>query len=217
MSSCLRIIIPALILFFPGTLWAQIPGGETPAALNLPPLSGPQRKTLLLIAREAVEAALETRSSREATVDGRLRAPQPLVVSIYVDGELRARSWRLKPYQPLYLDARDVTYEAINRPRDKDSPLTPAELVRAEISLAVLSGYSRAQDDREVPPRSAVIVLSGFTEALGLPGDVESDSAADLLSHACERAGLRPRVWLLPQAATIFYAQADGSREERAK
>ena len=208
---CLRLTIILLLLSFPAPVLAQTPGGE--GLVKLPLLSGPQRKTLLLIAREAVDAALETRASREATVDARLRAPQPLVVSIYVDGELRARSWRLKPYQPLYLDARDVTYEAINRPRDKDSALTPAELARAQIGLTALSGYTRARDDRDVPPRSAVIVLSGFTEALGLPGDVPSDSAADLLSHACERAGLRPQIWLLPQTA-IFYSQADGAREE---
>ena len=208
---CLRLTVFLLILSLPASLWAQTPGGE--GLVKLPLLSGPQRKTLLLIAREAVDAALETRASREATVDARLRVPQPLAVSIYVDGRLRARSWRLKPYQPLYLDARDVTYEAINRPRDKDSPLTPAELARAQIGLAVLSGYTRALDDRDVPPRSAVIVLSGFTEAVGLPGDVASDSIADLLSHACERAGLRPRIWLLPQT-TIFYAQVDGAREE---
>lgn len=209
-----RLLTITLVLSLPASLWAQTPGGE--GSVKLPLLSGPQRKTLLLIAREAVDATLENRSSREATVDARLRVTQPLVISIYVDGELRARSWRLKPYQPLYLDARDVTYEAINRPRDKDSPLTTAELARAEIGLTVLSGYTRALDDRDVPPHSAVIVLSGFTEALGLPEDVESNGIADLLSHACERAGLRPRIWLLPQTA-IFYAQVDGTREEHAR
>lgn len=207
-------IFICLILLFPAAAWAQGPGGD--AYLKLPLLSGPQRKALLLIAREAVDATLETRASRAATVDGRLRVPQPAVISLYVNGELRSRSWRLKPDRPLYLDVRDLTYEAINRPRDKDDSLTPAELAGAQIGLAVLSGYTRVQDDREVPPRSAVIVLSGFTEAVGLPGDVDSDSVADLLSHACERAGLRPHVWLLPQT-TIFYAQVDGTREESAK
>lgn len=210
----LWVIVLILMWSLPASLGAQMPGGEGGGILKPPPLSGPQRKTLLLIAREAVEAVLEARESRQATVEPRLMVHQPLVVSIYVDGELRSRSWRLKPDRPLYIDARDVTYDAVNRPRDNGFPLSEDELARAEIGLAVLSGYTRAQDERDVPPRSAVIVLSGFTEAVGLPGDVESDDAADLLSHASERAGLRPRVWLLPQT-TIFFAGADMFREER--
>ncbi|MDR2945653.1 MAG: hypothetical protein LBV79_02765 [Candidatus Adiutrix sp.] len=204
--------IAALLLgCWPGALLAQAPP-EGEGQFALPRLSGPQKSTLLLIAREAVDAALEGRASREATVDARLQMPQPLVISIYVDGKLRSRAWRLKPAQPLYIDARSVTEEAIDEPRDGGAPLGADELARAKIGLAVLSGYMRVADDRGVPPRSAVVVLSGFTEALGLPGDVKSNAAADLLTFACERAGLRPNIWLLPQTA-VFYAQADGTQE----
>lgn len=199
----------ALILM-PGLAWAQMPEGD-PNPPALPLLTGPQKRTLLTIARESVAATLEGRSPREATVEPRLTEPQPMVVSLYVDGKLRGRSWRLRGYEPLYLGARDLTYEALTEPRVSDQPLSIDELSRAVISLAVLSNYLRAADDRDIPPRTAVIIYSGFTEWMAMPGDV-AGAAADLLSYACEQAGLRPNIWLLPQT-TIFSAQVEAIRE----
>ena len=167
---------------------------------------------LLLIAQEALTAALENRPSREARVEPRLRAAQPLVVSIYVDGHLRARAWRLKNPEPLFLAARDLVQMALAEPKISDPPLRPDELARAKVGLAVLGRYARAKDDTEVPPRSAVIIYNGFIEWLALPGDAPGDSAADLLSFACAQAGLRPQIWLLP-STTIFHAPAEVIRE----
>jgi AMMECR1 domain-containing protein len=86
-------------------------------------------------------------------------------------------------------------------------------LGRVEIGLDLLSGYAPAKDETEIPPRSAVIIYSGFTEWLALPGDVKSDRAADLLTYACQQAGLRPGAWLLPEETAIFSAQVDSARE----
>jgi hypothetical protein len=179
-----------------------------------PPLTGPEKRVLWLIAKEAVTAALEDRASREATVEARLSLPQPMVVSIYLDGKLRARTWRLKDSQPLYLEARDLTHEALTRPKVGQGNLSPEDLARAEVSAAVFGEYTQVKDDTEVPPGSGVIVFSGFKDGLALPGDVSSsESAADLLTYACEQAGLRPKVWLLPQVATIFAAKVEEIRE----
>jgi AMMECR1 domain-containing protein len=180
-------------------------------------LKGNDKHILLLIAQEAIAAARESRPSREARVGPRLEAAQPLVVSLYVDGRLRARAWKLKALQPLYLAARDLIGAALANPKVSDQPLTREELARAKVGLAVLGKYAPAKDDTEVPPRSAVIIYNGFTEWLALPGDVPGDvpggrPAADLLSYACEQAGLRPQVWLLP-STTIFSAPADEIRE----
>jgi hypothetical protein len=190
------------------------PAPVLPPGQQAPPLTGPEKRVLWLIAKEAVTAALEDRASREATVDARLSLPQPMVVSIYVDGKLRARTWRLKDSPPLYLEARDLTKEALTRPKIGEGNLSPEELARAEVSAAVLGEYTQVKDDTEVPSGSGVIVYSGFKEGLALPGDVSSsESAADLLSYACEQAGLRPKIWLLPEVATIFAAKVEDIRE----
>jgi AMMECR1 domain-containing protein len=182
----------------------------------LPPLTGAQRNVLLQIAREAIDATLENRESRAATVEARLNEPQPIVVTVYVDGKLRGRAWSLKSSTPLFENAREITYQAIDEPRTGGEMLSLEELARAEVAVAILGKYTKAADDREVPPKSAVIIYNGFTEWMALPGDVESGKAADLLSYACEQAGLRPNVWLLPQTS-IFWATVEEVREKRAE
>ena len=197
-----------LALFLAATAGAQ-PAGN---ASSWPGMKSQEKKVLLLIAREALNAALENRQSREAKVDQRLRAAQPMVLSLYVDGQLRARAWSLKNPQPIYMAARDMVQMALAEPKVSDKPLSADEMSRAKIGLAVLGHYTQAKDDTEIPPRSAVIIYNGFTEWLGLPGDVPGGSVADVLSYACGQAGLRPQVWLLP-STTIFYAPAEEIKE----
>jgi AMMECR1 domain-containing protein len=202
-------LIVFLLLLKSSLLLAQ---AAPPPASSLPALTGQQKRILLLIAREALNAALENRAPREPRVGPRLEVSQPMVVSLYVDKKLRSRAWKLKSTLPLYQEASALTAAAISRPAGNFAPLRPEELARAEISLAVLTNYSRANDDREVPPRAAVIIYNGFTEHLALPGDIESNKAADLLSHACQEAGLRPQAWLLPETV-IFSARVEELRE----
>lgn len=193
-------------------LWAQ--GQPRSVQVSWPSLTGAQKSVLVQIAREAIVATLENRESRAATVEPRLKQPQPLAISVYVDGRLRGRAWRLKTAAPLFENVRDVTYEAIDEPKTGGEMLSLEELSRAEVAVAVLGSYTKAVSDQDIPPRSAVVIYNGFTEWLALPGDVDSDSTADLLRHGCEEAGLRPNVWLLPQT-TLFWAEVDQAREKK--
>ncbi len=206
----LTLITTLLLITTVAPLYTQQPPN---LELGFPELTGLQRRTLLLIARESIDSRLEGRLPREATVEARLTIPQALVASIWVDNKLRARAWRLLNPGPLYLEARDLVLEAINAPKVTLDPITLDELSCAKVSLAVLSDYKQAEDDKEVPPGSAVIIYSGFTEWLALPGDIESNKAADLLSYACQQAGLRPNIWLLPQKTVIYSAKVEGARE----
>lgn len=207
-----KIIILILVIFISASqAWAQNTGSGLSTG-HIPALTGPQKRTLSLIAREAVDATIEGRPSREATVDPRLMLAQPMVVSIFVDGELRARAWRLTELRPIYLQARDLTYLALSTPKVTKRPVKQEELQKARVSVAVLSDFTLAKDESEVPPGAAVVIYHGFTEWLGLPGDIASDKAKDLLAHICQQAGLRPMVWLLPQT-TIYSAQVEGTTE----
>lgn len=203
-----------LIISYQSTLFAQ--RAETSSIPGVPDLTGPQKRVLLLIAKEALNATLESRPSREATVEPRLTLPQPVVVSIYVDNRLRARAWRLRGLQSLYIDVQDLTHEAINVPKITSEPLTIDDLSRAEVGVAVLSQYLSAKDDRDVPPGEAVIIYNGFIEWLAIPGDIKSKKPADLLSYACEQAGLRPNAWLMAHKTTIYAARVEELRERKA-
>jgi len=204
-------IMPAILFL---TFFMAGPAGTQPIAnaQPWPELRVQEKKVILLIAREALNAAVENRPSREARVERRLQTAQPMVLSLYVDGNLRARAWSLKNPQPIYLAARDLVQTALTESKVSDQPLNQEEMARAKIGLAVLGHYAQAKDDTEIPPRSAVIIFNGFTEGLALPGDVPGGSAADILSYACEQAGLRPQVWLLPNT-TIFYTPAEETKE----
>lgn len=207
--ACLMaVLLVSAFLWAPSLVQAQTGGAAVQS--KLPALTGPQKRTLMLIAREALTATLENRPSREATVEPRLMQPQPMVVSIYVDGRLRARAWRLTELTPIYLAARDLTYLALSTPRVSKNPLTLEELHRAQISLAVLSNYTLVTRENEIPNRSAIVLYHGFTEWLTLPDDLPSDDPVQRLEYTCVQAGLRPKVWLLPQT-TIYTADVEGT------
>ncbi|MGL4208343.1 MAG: AMMECR1 domain-containing protein [Candidatus Adiutrix sp.] len=196
-------------------LWAY--GAESWAQQLVPSppiLTGPQQNVLLLIAREAIDATLENRQEREPTVASRLRAVQPLVISIYVNNQLRKRTWALIPQGPLFSEVSFLTFEAIHNSKISSPPLTVRELAEAQISVAILTNFKPAKDDSEVAPDEAVIIYNGFTEWVGLSGDGGSNNATDLLRHTSRQAGLRPNAWLLPQT-TIFSATSHEFRETR--
>ena len=176
-------------------------------AQNFPPLTNTEERDLNLIAQEAILSKLEGRPARQPQVGPRLMMAQGLVVSIYIENKLVGRTWRLREPLPLAQGALALTQTALDDPKEPFSALSLDDLEQAVAVATPLDHYQRVADDRQVPPRSAVIVYKGFTEAVGLPGDVPSAEASDLLSFACEMAGLRPGTWMLPDAA-IFTATA---------
>jgi hypothetical protein len=176
-------------------------------------LTGPEKKQLLAIAREPLSAALEGRPVLTPNVGQRLMVRKPVVVSLFLDGKLIARSWEIKEYGPLATQIMGLSSLFLSSPQFGRIP-EPEELSRGKIHLAILGRFNQVPDDKAVGEGEGVVILNGFKEGVATPMDIPpGGSIQDMLRIASEIAGLRPNAWLLPETS-ILTSPADEALEE---
>jgi hypothetical protein len=130
-----------------------------------------------------------------------------MVVSLYLNGQLAARTWRLEGLGQLRPMASELGAEILVDPKI-GRLLTEAERPQATISVAILRNLQPAKDDRDIGPHQAAIVFYGMRQSVGLPSDAPPPlKAKDLLGLTCQLVGLRPGAWMTGQG-TILTAQA---------
>ena len=175
-------------------------------------LSARELNYLLKVAEEPLLALKESRPPRPLTdsaSSGALNQTLPAVVTLWLDGQILARAWEIRQPQPLVAGVEALAAKVLDSP-DQGRVPTIEEWPRVKVGLAVLHQLAEAADEKEVAKGQAVVVLEGFTIGLGLPKDMTCQyESADLLSKACQMAGLRPNAWLLPDKLTIFSAAVD--------
>jgi hypothetical protein len=169
-------------------------------AFQIPPLT---RRDLLALAREPLTAALTNREPRVPKPNPALATALPMVVSLYLNGQLAARAWVLENPGPLGETATRLGAQILVDPQ-LGRILSPEELARATFGVAILRDLKPARDDRDLGPNQAAIVFNGLKQAVGLPSDAPPPKKArDLLSLTCQLAGLRPGAWLTSQTTII--------------
>jgi AMMECR1 domain-containing protein len=132
-----------------------------------------------------------------------------MAVTLWLDGQILARAFEIRQPQPIVDGILALAQKVLAEPDEGRVP-TMEEWPRVKVGVAVLHGLLEAQSDQEVGAGQAVVVLEGFTIGVGLPKDMPSRyQSSDLLSKACQMAGLRPNAWLLPEKVTIFAALVD--------
>jgi hypothetical protein len=170
--------------------------------------TGPEKLELIAIAREPVAAAFEGRAPRSPLPNPKYNRAYPLVVSLFLNGELVARSWEIQRPAPLIDSLPSLVSQVLTDPK-YGRVITPEEEESVKFGVGVFSRFEQIQDDKGVKQGDGVVVLVGFKEGVALPSDVPTGAAAaDLLSRASEIGNMRKGGWLLPNAS-IFRAYVD--------
>jgi hypothetical protein len=163
--------------------------------------------------KEPLLAAVEGRAVRTPRPNSSLKAPLPLVVSLYLNGQLAARTWRLEGLGPLSETALALGAEILVNPK-LGRILKPEEWPQATFGVAVLNDLKAARDDRDIGPTQAAIVFYGLKQSVGLPSDAPPpQKAKDLLGLTCQLVGLRPGAWMTG-SGSILTAQAAEALEK---
>lgn len=160
-------------------------------------LDSNERETLILIARRAIESALEGRPMQWPETSEALRRPAGAFVTLTIDGELRGCIGTIFPASPLCeAVAGNARHAAFDDPRFPI--LTREELQGVEIEISVMGPVTRVLDPAEIEVgRDGLIFARGIRKGLLLP-QVATEYGWDretFLRHTCLKAGLPADSW----------------------
>jgi len=181
-------------------------------------LTQEQRKTLLRIARESLEAAVRSQPYQPQVDDPELRKPGAAFVTLKEHGELRGCIGTIEPREPLFLNvAHMARASALEDPRFPQ--VRPAEVPNLTIDISVMSPPQPVTDvDNIEVGVHGLIIERGANKGLLLPQvPVEWGWDRDeFLDHTCLKAGLPRGSWrsgeckLYSFAAEVFGEETDG-------
>jgi AmmeMemoRadiSam system protein A len=163
-------------------------------------LNEDQRRRLLKLARESIEAVLEGRVPERSAdeFDGDLRRPAGTFVTLRTqDGDLRGCIGSIRAHEPLY---RAVISSAINAAfRDpRFLPVRRDELPELELEISVMGPIEPVERIEEIEVgRDGLILSRGRFAGLLLP-QVATEYRWDretFLDQTCIKAGMRPGSW----------------------
>jgi AmmeMemoRadiSam system protein A len=184
-------------------------------------LNKAQRKRLLEIARNSIEAYLKTNKKMELTeTDPLLLKEMGAFVTLHKHGELAGCIGSLLGKQPLYLTVRDMAVEAaVDDPRF--SPVTLQELKDIEIEISALTPLKRIESADEIKMGThGVLLRRGFNSGVFLPQVAAETgwSKEEFLSNLCShKAGLPALAWKDKSTEIyIFTAEVFSEKEVQA-
>ncbi len=174
------------------------------------PLGNDEKRSLLQIARRAIESALTHGAALEIPVPtGNLAASQGVFVTLHRRGRLRGCIGRVASVEPLAVVVADCAVAAATGD-PRFSPLEIAELREVQIELSVLSFPQRAAPEQLQPGIHGVIVSQQNRRGVLLPQVAAEHrwSRERFLEETCQKAGLAPDAWQNPDTCIeIFTAQ----------
>jgi 8-oxo-dGTP diphosphatase len=189
-----------------------VAGGEAAAAPSVAaqPIGPEDRKRILRIAREALEAAVlgcELASGSEES--GVLSEDRACFVTVRMaDGALRGCLGTLDARRPLVAEVRAMAAAAVQRD-PRFAPVTAAELPELKVSVNVLSPMTpiRAIDEIEVG-RHGLCIEHGSRRGVLLP-QVPTEqgwSRDEFLAQTSLKAGLPADAWQDPSARLYVFS-----------
>jgi len=184
-------------------------------------LSEGDKKTLLGIARETIEAAVTGRAAPDVAVESEaLKAPCGAFVTLKNGGRLRGCIGTFVAHGPLHETIREMASTATRDPRFLGDPVTAGELDRIDIEISVLSPLETVDDPLEDIElgRHGIYVQGPYGSGCFLPQVATETgwSKEEFLSHCCAgKAGLPPDAWKSPEVTVSrFEAEVFGEKEE---
>jgi AmmeMemoRadiSam system protein A len=188
-------------------------------------LNDANRKTLLDIARQAIEYGIETDGAKHLAVDpeqydAALREEHATFVTLELNGELRGCIGTLEAQRPLVADvAYNAHAAAFRDPRFY--PLQASELNGLDIHISVLSpAYPMTFSSEEDliaqlrPGEDGLILQDGPNKGTFLPSVWESvPQPAQFLAHLKRKAGLPMDYWSNTVQVWRYTTESFGRRD----
>lgn len=178
-------------------------------------LTAEEQKTLLRLAREAMEHAVRGEKLPPldlASLSPRLREPGASFVTLTIEGQLRGCIGTLEAYQPLAADVREhAIAAALQDPRFP--PVREDELSRIQVEVSRLTrplplDYKDAADllSKLRPGVDGVILRDGFRRATFLPQVWEKiPNPVEFLDNLCYKMGASPDLWRRKHLDVLTY------------
>ncbi len=134
-------------------------------------LTDDERQVLLMIARDAIDAAVRSREYNfdPGSITERLKIPLGAFVTLRMDGTLRGCIGYVESDMSLAATVTDVAVKAaLEDPRF--NPVEPSELIRLEIEISVLSTLEQVMKKEAIEIGvHGLYVLGEFNKGLLLP------------------------------------------------
>lgn len=182
-------------------------------------LNNVQRKKLLELARNTIEAYLKTGKKPELSEsDPLLNKTMGAFVTLNAHGQLRGCIGNLIGAGPLYLTIRDMAVEAATHD-PRFNPVELSELKNIEIEISVLSPMERITDPDKIDLGiHGVLVRRGFNSGVFLPQVATETgwSKEEFMNNLClHKAGLPKDAWK-DKATEIYIFTAEVFSEKEA-
>ena len=191
------------------------PRENTPAnaAVLQAEFSTDERRLLLKLAHDALDAGVNQRELSLPVLPSHLSEPRGAFTTIYRAGELRGCVGYVLPVVPLY---RAVAESAKAAALDdmRFNPVTPGEVPQLEVVLSILSPLLPIRPEQVEVGRHGLVVTLGLRRGLLLP-QVPIEHAWDretFLSQTCHKAGLPLDAWQHGATIEAFTAEVFGDR-----
>jgi AmmeMemoRadiSam system protein A len=168
-------------------------------------LTGEEQKTLLRLARDALEGSVsgsEPSPLDPAALTPRLKEDGASFVTLTINGRLRGCIGALEAYQPLVEDVREHAVAAgLEDPRFPPVSPDELELINIEVSRLTPPAVLEYQTPEDLltklrPHVDGVILRDGLRRATFLPQVWEKlPDPAEFLGNLCYKMGADPNLW----------------------
>ena len=176
-----------------------------------PEYSAEERQTLIRLAHQSIEAALQGREVDLTAPSEHLSECRGEFTTLHLQGALRGCIGHIFPGQPLYRTvAETARAAAFEDPRF--APITLAEAPSLTVEISVLSTLRPIRPDDVVVGRHGLVIVQGSHRGLLLPQvPLEWDwDRETFLSQTCLKAGLPPDAWRRGAELHAFTAEVFG-------
>ncbi len=179
------------------------------------PLSDDEKRTLLRLAREALERSVRRQPLPridKTSLTPALRAEGASFITLTEDGQLRGCIGALEPYQPLADDVREHAIAAALQDY-RFPPVRPNELPKIEIEISRLTPpqpleYTSPEDLLAAlhPNLDGIILRDGSRRATFLPQVWQQiPEKADFLNQLCVKMGAARDLWRHKHLEVLIY------------